>query len=140
MTASPLHLLDTNMVTYIVSGRSHAARLRLKEALTHHPVSVSAITQAEILFGLENKLQATRLRSAVADLFAILPILAWDSAAAHAYAGLRARLASAGKSLSSMDMLIAAHATAASATLVTHDKAFRHAEPMLDIVDWATDL
>lgn len=76
MTASSLHLLDTNMVTFIISGRSQTARLSLKEALTQHPVALSAITQVEILFGLANKLQAARLRSAVEELFAILPILA----------------------------------------------------------------
>jgi predicted nucleic acid-binding protein len=36
-----------------------------------------------------------------------------------------------------MDLLIASHAIAAGATLVTHDKAFLHASSSLKVVDWA---
>jgi len=39
-----------------------------------------------------------------------------------------------------MDLLIASHAIAVGATLVTHDKAFLGASPSLQVVDWATDL
>ena len=140
MISSSLYLLDTNMATFVLSGRSKVARQKLKEILAHAGVAVSTITQAEVLFGIENKPEATRLRSAVEELLDSVQILSWDSAAAHAYGRLRARLSTAGKSLASMDMLIAAHAAAFGAVLVTHDKSFRHAAPFLDVVDWATDL
>ena len=140
MTAHTRYLLDTNTVAYIVNGRSIKARKRLKLEQAHSAVSISAITQAEILFGLEKKPEATRLRAAVAALFQALPILAWDGHAAQAYANFRARLSAAGKSLSAMDLLIASHAIAAHAVLVTHDKALLHVAPLLNVVDWATDL
>jgi len=135
-----IYLLDTNMATYIVSGRSKAARERLKEAMEQSTVVVSAITQAEILFGVENKPEASRLRAAIEEFFEAVQVLPWDSTAARAYGKLRAHLSAAGKSLSAMDMLIAAHAAAIGAVLVTRDKAFLHAAPFLDIVDWAIDL
>ncbi len=103
-------------------------------------MAISAITQAEILFGLESKPAALRLRESVEELFGTLQILSWDSHAAHAYGRLRARLAPAGKPLSALDMLIAAHAVSANAVLVTHDKAFLQLHASLDVVDWATDL
>jgi tRNA(fMet)-specific endonuclease VapC len=137
---SSLYVLDTNTATYIVSGRSPAARQSLKAEREHSTVALSAITQAEILFGLENKPEATRLRAAVEELFDAVQILAWDSNAARAYGKLRARISAAGKTLTAMDMLIAAHAVAANATLVTHDKAFLQITPFLNAVDWATDL
>ena len=140
MTPNTHYLLDTNTVTYIVNGQSMKARKRLKEELVYSAVSISAITQAEILFGLEKKPEATRLRAAVAALFQALPILAWDGQAAQAYAGFRARLSVAGKSLSAMDLLIASHASAAHAVLVTHDKALLQVASLLNVVDWATDL
>ena len=139
MTAS-IFLLDTNTAAYILSGRSAAARTAFKATLADAVVAVSAITQAEILFGLENKPGATRLRAAIEDFLGVVQILPWDSAAAHAYSRLRARLAAAGKSLSALDMLIAAHAVATNALLVTHDNAFQHATPFIHVVDWATDL
>jgi tRNA(fMet)-specific endonuclease VapC len=137
---SSLYVLDTNTATYIVSGRSQAARQILKAEREHSTVALSAITQAEILFGLENKPEATRLRAAVEEFFGSVQILAWDSNAARAYGKLRSQISAAGKTLTAMDMLIAAHAIAANATLVTHDKAFLQIAPVLNVVDWATDL
>src|SRR5271168_4159151 len=100
-----IYLLDTNMATYIVSGRSKAARERLKEAMELSTVAVSAITQAEVLFGIENKPEASRLRAAIEEFFEAVPVLPWDSTAARAYRKLRARLSATAKSLSAMDML-----------------------------------
>ena len=51
----------------------------------------------------------------------------------------RAQLSGAGIPLSTIDMLIAAHAISVDAILVTHDKAFRQVKA-LRTVDWATDL
>ena len=139
MSPAARYLLDTNTVAYIVNGRSMKARKRLKAEQAHSTVSISAITQAEILFGLEKKPEATQLRAAVAALFQALPVLAWDGQAAQAYAVFRARIAAAGRSLSAMDLLIASHAIATHAVLVTHDKALLQLAPLLNVMDWATD-
>ncbi len=48
----------------------------------------------------------------------------WDSPASVAYAKLRNDCKQSGKALAELDMLIAAHAIALQATLVTHNKAF----------------
>lgn len=140
MSPAARYLLDTNTVAYIVNGRSMKARKRLKSEQAHATVSVSAITQAEILFGLEKKPEATQLRTAVAALFQALPVVAWDGRAAQAYAVFRARMAAAGRSLSAMDLLIASHAIAMDAVLVTHDQALLRAAPLLNVMDWATDV
>jgi tRNA(fMet)-specific endonuclease VapC len=136
----PLYLIDTNITAYIASGRSQSARSRLKVALEDSTVMISAITQAEILSGLERRPDASRLRSSMEALLNTLRIRPWDSSAAVAYGKLRAGLNAAGKTLTLMDLLIASHAVAASAILVTHDQAFQHLVPLLSVVDWATDL
>ena len=135
-----LYLLDTNMVAYIVSGRSRAARVAMAETMERFPVGISAITEAEMLYGLAKRPEATRLRAGVEALLGAVEILAWDSAAARAYRTLRARLSMAGKSLSAMDMLIAAHAISENAVLVTSDAAFLQVEALQPVVNWATDL
>ncbi len=140
MSPAARYLLDTNTVAYIVNGRSMKARDRLRSEQTHSTVSISAITQAEILFGLEKKPAATQLHAAVAALFQALPVLAWDGQAAQAYAVFRARMTAAGRSFSAMDLLIASHAIATHAVLVTHDKALLQVAPLLNVMDWATDL
>ncbi len=140
MKGSTLYLLDTNMVGYIVSGRSQAARLTMVEMIDEFPIAISAITEAEMLYGLARKPEATRLRAAVEAFLSRVEILPWDSDAARAYGTLRARLSAAGKSLSAMDMLIAAHAVATDAVLVTRDAAFVQVASLRPVVDWATDL
>ena len=140
MSRTAHYVLDTNMVAYIVSGRSMAARKRLKLERERAAVALSAVTQAEILFGLERKPEAIRLRAAVEDFFNAVPVMAWDSDAARAYGLLRARLSAAGKSLSAMDLLIASHAIAVNAVLVTHDKALLQVSSFLKVMDWASDL
>jgi tRNA(fMet)-specific endonuclease VapC len=136
---SALYLLDTNITGYIVSGRSQAARHMLKLTIQQTPVAISAVTEAEILFGLELKPEAARLRASVERLFQAVEIRAWDSAAA-AYGRLRARLKTTGKPLAEMDLLIASHALATGAVLVSHDNAFQNVTPFLTVADWATDL
>ncbi|RXH54766.1 type II toxin-antitoxin system VapC family toxin [Granulicella sibirica] len=140
MRGTTLYLLDTNTFAYIVNGRSPAARAQMTSLIEHSPLAISAITEGEILYGLAKKPEATRLRAAVESLLATVLVLPWDSAAAGAYGTLRAQLASAGKTLSAMDMLIAAHAIAADAILVTSDKAFSQVEALRPVANWATDI
>jgi tRNA(fMet)-specific endonuclease VapC len=140
VSGSPLYLLDTNTAGYIVSGRSPSVRNRLRESLAGSVVAVSAITEAEIYYGLELKPEASRLRAAVEKLFEAIEVRAWDSTAARAYGRLRALLKAAGTPLEELDLLIAAHALALGAVLVSHDQAFHNVAAFVTVVDWATDL
>ena len=128
------------MVTYLANGRSPAARRAYTESEALSRIAISVITQAEIFFGMEKRPEATRLNSVFDRFLGEVQVLPWDSAAATAYGSLRAQLTRSGNALSLMDLLIASHAIAVGATLVTHDQAFRHAGPLIPIVDWATDL
>jgi tRNA(fMet)-specific endonuclease VapC len=141
VSGSSLFLLDTNTAGYIIRGESPSARDRLRQSLaTPGRVAISSITEAEIRYGLELKPGAGRLRAAVEQLLTRIAVRAWDSAAAHAYGRLRAQLKAAGKPLAELDLMIAAHALALQATLVSHDRAFRHVAAFVTVVDWATDL
>lgn len=75
-------------------------------------LSVSVVTFGEIRFGLAMRPGASRL-------------------AAAAEAAMRRQ----GKTLDTLDMLIAAHAVSVRAILVTADRAFRHV-PRLETEDW----
>ena len=140
MIPRPLYLLDTNTASYLVSGRSPAARRTYLDTEGEAAIAISCITEAEIRFGLYRKPEAVRLQSVFAEFFATIEILPWDSTAARAYGKLRAGMSATGKSLSLMDLLIASHALAAEAVLVSHDGAFEHLAPFLNVVDWAVDL
>jgi tRNA(fMet)-specific endonuclease VapC len=112
----------------------------MADQIKHSNIAISVITEAEMLYGLARKPEATRLRFAVESLFDTISILPWDSSAAHAYGTLRARMSTAGKALSTMDMLIAAHAMSTDAILVTSDKAFSQIEALRPTLNWATDI
>ena len=128
-------MLDTNIASYIVRGPGAALAARLV-AVPMAQLCVSSITQAELLHGLARKPSATSLHLAVREFLARLEVLAWDSAAATVYGPLRAQLEAAGTPLGNLDTLIAAHALAAGATLVTNDHAFTRV-PGLAIDNWA---
>ena len=140
MTSPTIYLLDTNTVSYIADGRSRAARQTLNSVSNDSIIAISAITEGELLYGLARKPQAVKARTAIENVLSNVEVLAWDSAAARSYGTLRAQLSFAGKSLTPMDMLIAAQALATGATLVTRDTAFSHLAPLISLVNWATDL
>jgi tRNA(fMet)-specific endonuclease VapC len=135
-----IYMLDTNTVAYIVDGRSKAARLKLAEVPQGFSVAISAITEAEIRYGLARKPEATRLRAAMEEFLSRVSILPWDSNVARMYGKMRARMSAQGKTLSSLDLLIAAHAASLGAVLVTNDRAFQEAEGLYSTVNWASDL
>lgn len=126
-------MLDTNMVGHAV--RCHPnVEARIKQ-VSFDALCVSAIVEAELLFGLANAPQATRLAELVRRFLAQVQCLPWKSEVAVLYGDLRAGMQRSGKSLGAHDMLIAAHALSVKALLVTSDQAFRHV-PGLEVEDW----
>jgi tRNA(fMet)-specific endonuclease VapC len=134
-----LYMLDTNTVSYIIRGKSPAPRAKLA-SLQHGEVAcISAITEAELQYGLARSPKATVIRSAVEAFFARIQVLPWGREEAQAYGALRAKQEAAGKTLGNFDMLIAAHAISAGAILVTNDKAFLHVTDLPATVNWVTE-
>ena len=134
------YLLDTNTLSYIAKGNSPSARAHLQSLGAGDVVCISSITEAEVRYGLAKRPQARALRAAIEGLLFKLRILPWDSAEAVAYGNLRAKLEAAGAILSEMDLLIAAHAIAVGAVLVTNDKALARIKDLHGTVNWATDI
>jgi tRNA(fMet)-specific endonuclease VapC len=133
-------MLDTNTVSYIVRGTSPAARDRLNGLKINEVGCISVVTEAEIRYGLAKKPPSLPLRRVLDDFLGRIQVLPWGSDEAVAYGTLRFKLERAGKILSALDMLIAAHAISANATLVTGDKAFAQVEDLRPPVNWATDI
>jgi tRNA(fMet)-specific endonuclease VapC len=132
--SNQLFMIDTNIASFIIKGLP-----LVKARLTDLPMSsicISTITEAELLLGVAKKPQAKHLPILVKEFLLRVTIVPWNSDAATAYAKLRNASENEGKSLSCMDMLIAAHALAHDAVLVTNDKAFFHLEQYLTLEDW----
>ena len=128
-------MLDTNMASYIVRGANAGVMNRL-DKVPPEQLCVSAITQGELLYGLARKPGATALQNVVRAFLMRVEVLPWGSPAATRYGLLRAELNAAGKPLGNNDMLIAAHALAENAVLVSNDLAFGRV-PGLALENWA---
>ena len=127
-------LLDTNTASYIIKGNVPRVRERLLK-VPMSQVLISAVTEAELLFGAARKREAVRLKTAIDEFLLRVDSLPWDSNAARRYADLRAALEFGGIPMGNLDMMIAAHALAAEAILVTSDRSFRRLKH-LKIEDW----
>jgi tRNA(fMet)-specific endonuclease VapC len=129
-----LYLLDTNTVSYAVKGTYPGVRAKLTEKSADQ-LAVSAITEAELRFWIANRPKETRVRIVVDDFLGRVSSMPWDSAATQSYAQLKVGCRQSGKALAELDLLIAAHAMALDAILVTHDQAFSNI-PGLRTEDW----
>jgi len=128
------YLLDTNVVSYFLENRPPQVRLRLSR-IGPDETAISAITEAELRYGLAKKSGAIRQRIPVEKFLTDATILPWDSASSRTYGPLRAEQERKGKPLSTEDLMIAAHALSLGLTLVTHDQAFSFVEG-LKTEDW----
>lgn len=116
-----LRMLDTDISSYLLKGRSPAIEARL-HAIPPHDVCISVMTRAELQFGLKRLPPDHRLHLAVREFLKLVRVLPWDSDSADLYAELRHRLEGSGQPIGDFDMMIAAHALAAGATLVTNNQ------------------
>ena len=98
-------------------------------------VAISAVTETELRFGIVRKAESSHLRLTVEEFLRRIEILEWGSAAARHYAVFRHALEESGTPMGNLDLMIAAQALAADATLVTHDRVF-HRIKSLRIEDW----
>lgn len=128
-----MYLLDTDTVSHALRGTLLDDRLG---ALDPSEWCISAVTRAELRYGLARRPEATRLARLVEAFLATARCAPWDSAAADRHGPLRASLAAAGASIGAYEEMIAAHALALDAVLVTGNRAHFGRVPGLRIEDW----
>jgi tRNA(fMet)-specific endonuclease VapC len=131
-----VHMLDTDTASYVIKGRSPAIAAKLADIPPAH-VSVSAITRAELQYGLKRLPASHRLHLGVRQFLRIVRVLSWDADAADHYADIRHQLVSTGQPIGELDMMIAAHAIAAGAVLVTNNtRHFKRITAPLVMTSW----
>jgi tRNA(fMet)-specific endonuclease VapC len=131
-----LYMLDTDTASYAISDRSSQVRSRLARVLGNE-VCISAITRGELLFGVHRLPPDHPLQTRVRQFLIDIPALPWEADAADHYAEIRYRLERRGQPISPLDMMIAAHAIAAGAILVTNNaRHFERVGPPLVLENW----
>lgn len=112
-----LYMLDTNIVSDLLRHPDGSAAKHIAQ-VGPDAICVSIITAAELRYGCARKGSA-KLLAHVEAILESVQVLALDLPADAEYGGIRAELEAAGKPIGPNDLLIAAHAYAAGAILVT---------------------
>jgi len=130
-----MYMLDTNFCIYVL--KNHSARLH-HQFKVHRDLCVSAVTYAELCFGVENGTAALKVArwQQLAQFMRLLLLLPLDEAAAKRYGSIRSHLKKAGKPIGNNDLFIAAHALSLGAVLVTNDQREFGRVPGLVIENW----
>jgi tRNA(fMet)-specific endonuclease VapC len=130
-----INLLDTNVCIDLLRKRSPRIAARVA-ATPIGDLGISSISAAELLHGASASPRAVENAEAADALMSIISVLPFDVAAARFYGGLRARLESVGQAIGPFDLLIAGHALALGATLITNNVREFERVPGLIVEDW----
>jgi tRNA(fMet)-specific endonuclease VapC len=117
---SRFFMLDTDTASYVIKGSSPVIDTHLT-SLDVRQVCISAVTRAELRFGVLRLPEAKGLAAQVERFLSGIHTLPWDEIAADHFADVRVALEQVGTPIGIMDTMIAAHARALKATLVTNN-------------------
>lgn len=129
-----LYMLDTNAASEAMRG--HPAFDSKLQSLPPGQWCISAVTCSEIRYGVAKRPEAVRLHRIVDEFLRIVPILPWDAQAATRHGALRADLKARGTPIGDFDEMIAAHALALGAVVVTDNTRHFARVPGLVIENW----
>jgi tRNA(fMet)-specific endonuclease VapC len=111
------YMLDTNVISDLIRNPKGKAAKRIAR-VGENNICTSIIVAAELRYGCAKK-GSERLLKSVEDLLAEIDVLPFESPADVEYGNIRSELENAGKPIGANDFLIAAHAAAVNATIVT---------------------
>lgn len=130
-------MLDTDTCAFIMRRTSEQLLARIQTV----PLvlqTMSVVTLAELLYGVQVSSMKKANRVAVDALTRHMTVLDWTIAAAEHYAEIRADLRKRGQLLGANDLLIAAHARSLDFTVVTNNvKEFKRVRG-LSVQNWLT--
>jgi tRNA(fMet)-specific endonuclease VapC len=137
VTAPNRYLLDTNILSDMMRNPEGRAAQQFRAKLSDDqaaPMCTSVIVQCELLFGLRRRTHP-RWHTHYQRVLESLDVQPVESDVVVHYAQIRTLLELAGTPIGPNDTLIAAHALALDATLVTADAEFLRV-PGLKVENW----
>ena len=129
-----MFMLDTNICIYLINHRDGVLQDRFEA--NAGDICISSITYAELCYGVAH---SARMAANARELEAFrldLGILPFDRNAGRHYGEIRHALAQRGQPIGANDVLIAAHARSANATLVTNNAREFERVPDLRVENW----
>jgi len=130
------YMLDTNICVYLINNKPQNVLRKFQK----FPVSefcVSSITHLELQYGILKSRNKEKNQEALDEFLLPITIIPYDSQkTAMSYGEIRIFLESAGKTIGSLDMLIAAHAISLNLTIVTNNIREFSRVPKLKCENW----
>lgn len=131
------YMFDTDVCIYLLNRRlSYENILKRMDGLSYGEVLISAITLAELRYGIAASQRREANLSKLELFMAQFEVKPFDEYVASTYGVIRAHLKAMGKPIGPLDTLIAAQAKALAATLVTNNIAEFSRVPGLDLENW----
>ena len=129
-----MFVLDTNILSDLIRNPAGRALQHIK-ALSGKDICTSVLVAAELRCGCTKK-GSPELTRRVETLLTVLPVIPFEAPADLHYGRIRAELEASGQTIGHNDLLIAAHALAMGATIVTaNDREFRRVAG-LNVENW----
>lgn len=128
------YMLDANAISAIVRDPAGPVSTHIAE-VGEKNVFTSVIVSAEVLFGVENR-KSKELGQKVGNVLGKLFVASFDPPADSRYADVRSHLKQIGQLIGPNDLLIAAHALALDAILVTANVNEFSRVPGLKVENW----
>ncbi len=130
-------MLDTN--TCIFAMNNNALVISRFTAEQPKGIAISAITEAELWYGVENSSNVGKNTQRLIAFLALVESLAFDTSAAAEYGRVRFKIKQAGTPIGERDTFIAAHAKARGLTVITNNtREFGRVEGLM-VEDWTKD-
>jgi tRNA(fMet)-specific endonuclease VapC len=144
-----IHLLDTDLFIAMMRGGKRSARRRQRQQAillesccrktqaAGDAVGLSAVTVSELEFGAQVSGRYEEEMQAIRKVLAPFKLYDYDATdCPRRYARIRHELECSGRTIGALDTLIAAHAMALSAVLVTNNEAHFGRVSGLTVVNW----
>jgi len=118
-----LYMLDTNICIFLLGKKKHFYFNRFEELQTKgsNKIAISTIVLAELQYGISNSQRQEQNQSDLNILLSKFEILPYSAECTYFYGKIRASLKKAGCVIGGNDLLIASHAIAEDATLITNN-------------------
>jgi tRNA(fMet)-specific endonuclease VapC len=128
-------MLDTDSCITLIKRKPNSILRRLT-SLSPGEAGISAISLAELRYGVAKSAQQEKNGLALDEFLLPLEVADFDEPTAESYGMVRAALEKAGTPIGPLDTQIGAHALSLGATLITHNSREFRRIPGLAVEDW----
>ena len=130
-------MLDTDILVYFTNRKLGFERIaRRMSRRSPGEVRISAITLAELRFGIEKGEFRAENKAALDGLLEFIQVDDFPGGAARDFGEIKLALLSSGRPIGPYDLLIAAHARHSGAVLVTNNEREFRRVPRLAVQNW----